>query len=210
MRINEVFFSIQGEGKSTGIPTLFIRTSGCNLQCSFCDTKYHIEGRELNSQDKQLMSKHKRWTITGGEPLLQQTEIMELISKYKPDIVEIETNGVIRPCLDLAMLVDQFNISPKERRFQPKSIKKTDPAILGAKLNRIVKFVYADKKSEKFIKDIVKKYHLKASEVWVMPEGITRKEQEQNQKTVWNYCVKNNYNFSPRLHITTWDVKRGI
>ena len=100
MKINEVFYSIQGEGKWSGLPNIFIRTTGCNLRCSFCDTKYaYDDGKEMNIEEiLNNISKYpcKYVCLTGGEPLLQN-EIVELIDnlirqKYK---VCIETNGSI-------------------------------------------------------------------------------------------------------------------
>ena len=213
MIINEIFYSIQGEGKSVGKPRLFIRTSGCNLKCSFCDTKYHINGREINKNDIKKLIKYTDWVITGGEPLLQQKGIIELIKKYNPYWVEIETNGTQMPSKELMELVDQWNISPKEKRFEPKHISPTPFFLADEALNKdntIVKFVYTDKESEKFIMNTIKKFGVDESAVWVMPEGISRKEQIEKQKIVWDFCIKHDFNFSPRLHVTTWDLKRGI
>lgn len=214
MKINEVFFSLQGEGESAGKPKLFIRFSGCTLECSFCDTKYHTKNHELTPAEEKLLAKHKNWVVTGGEPLLFQSQILELAKKFKPAFIEVETNGTIKPRLDFIDAISQFNISPKEPRFQPKSKKdKCKPVILemGPRIDyRIVKFVYTDKQSESFIRKIINKYDIPACEVWIMPEGQSREEQIKNQQAVWNYCLKNNFNFSPRLHVTTWDLKRGI
>ena len=101
MKINEIFYSIQGEGKWTGLPNIFIRTSGCNLRCSFCDTTYaYDDGKEMSIDEiSSQISKYpcKYICITGGEPLLQK-EILNLIDflikrNYK---ICIETNGYRR------------------------------------------------------------------------------------------------------------------
>ena len=214
MRINEIFYSLQGEGRSIGKPTLFIRLSGCTLQCNFCDTQYHTKSRDLNKKDIKLLIKYKHWTITGGEPMLQQKGIIDLIKLYKPTFIEIETNGTVYPELDFAHRISCFNISPKEPRFQPKALqKKCDPILLSAGSligDRILKFVYSDKQSEKFINTIVTKYNVFSWEIWIMPKGKTRKEQEVKQVEAWNYCMKKGYNFSGRLHISVFNLKRGV
>lgn len=215
LRVNEIFYSLQGEGAGAGRPTLFIRTSGCNLRCSFCDTKYHVEGRELNTIDRALLKKYKHWTITGGEPLLQQEALYALIEQYKPDFVEVETNGTQNVSFDFAEKISRFNISPKEYRWQPRGMKTcgTEPKLLQSFVSdRILKFVYSDEKSEQFISKVVNnpKYKVLPFEVWVMPEGLNREEQEKMQVKVWEYCMKKGYNFSPRLHVHVFDTKRGV
>jgi len=212
LKISEVFFGIQGEGQSMGKPKLFIRLSGCNLKCKWCDTKYHIKGRELNSNDSFLLGKYKNWVITGGEPLLQQEAILNLIKEYEPYFVDIETNGTIIPRFDLALKVNCFNISPKEQRFQPKHCR-AKIHILDHPLSSddyIIKFVYSDKDSERFITRVINENNISPHEVWIMPEGQTRKEILTKQKQVWNYCLKHNYNYSSRLQIEVWDKKRGV
>lgn len=217
MKINEVFFGIQGEGKSTGELKLFIRFSGCNLKCSFCDTKYHIENHELNAKDRALMKQYKSWCITGGEPLLRQKEIKELIEKFDPDSVEIETNGTIKLSEEFRSedyfldYITRYNVSPKESRFQPANRDVTPHLleILAPNLTT-VKFVYSDKMSEKFIQNTIKRYNIPNEIVWIMAEGKTKKEQEKKAEEVWNYCIKKRYNFSPRLHVLTWGTKKGV
>ncbi len=223
MKISECFVGIQGEGSTAGRVRLFIRTSGCTLKCSFCDTKYHIKGRDITKQDRKLMKENDAWCITGGEPLLYQKELVQLISEYKPEWIEVETNGTVLPNLDTAFLVDQFNISPKEKRFQPKQCNSVLNILDLRTKNRkkaevtnavwkkmIMKFVYSDRKSRRFIEKMVKKYQVPATKVWIMPEGVTRKEIEAKTKEVWNYCLKNSFNFSPRLQVTTFGKKKGI
>lgn len=98
MKINEIFYSIQGEGQWTGLPNIFIRTTGCNLRCSFCDTKYAYEnGREI--QIKQIIEEIKKFPckkicITGGEPLIQKDtfKLIETLLEEKFFIC-LETNG---------------------------------------------------------------------------------------------------------------------
>jgi len=98
MKINEIFYSIQGEGIWTGLPNIFIRTSGCNLRCSFCDTKYAYEkGKEMTIND--IMKKISNYSckyicLTGGEPLLQNSvfELIEELTEKKYKII-LETNG---------------------------------------------------------------------------------------------------------------------
>ncbi len=213
MKINEIFYSIQGEGISAGKPRLFIRLSGCNLRCNFCDTKYHIKGREINKTDQKLLEKYDEWCITGGEPLLQQQAIMDLIDRYSPYKVEIETNGTIIPEPRIFSHINQWNISPKEKRFQPKQCNPEPVFLTDSMLsekNTIVKFVYSDLASRKFIKETIKKYNVPDKCVWIMPEGQTKKEQEQKAKQVWSWCLLMGYNFSPRLQVNLFNKKKGI
>lgn len=95
MIVNEIFYSVQGEGFFTGTPSVFIRFSGCNLNCSFCDT-IHVSGKEMSEDDiiqevKKYPARHV--VITGGEPLIQLTET--LIDKLHDidKFIQIETNG---------------------------------------------------------------------------------------------------------------------
>jgi 7-carboxy-7-deazaguanine synthase len=101
MLINEIFFDLEGEGKYQGLPTLFIRFTGCNLRCSWCDTKKAYKaGKEFPPEEILRIVKaspYKNINITGGEPLSSKKELIELIAsikKAKPEIiVSVETNG---------------------------------------------------------------------------------------------------------------------
>jgi 7-carboxy-7-deazaguanine synthase len=101
MRISEIFRSIQGEGRSQGLITTFVRLAGCNLNCSCCDTPYAREGgKEVPVGDvfKAVeFSSCSRVCITGGEPLIQRDEVRSLVKKLDEAgyEVEIETNGTI-------------------------------------------------------------------------------------------------------------------
>lgn len=101
MEVSEVFFSIQGEGVDIGLPTVFVRTSRCNLECNWCDTTYSWEpGKERKVPDilEEVMSHGvKRVCISGGEPLMQADEVAELVEALEAEGCEnsIETNGSI-------------------------------------------------------------------------------------------------------------------
>lgn len=113
MRVNEIFHSLQGEGCNSGTPAVFIRFSGCNLQCPFCDTQ-HESGTEMTEQEVVEAVKHlapcsSLVVVTGGEPALQLTaslvEELHEIGKR----VAVETNGT----LPLPPNVDWITLSPK-------------------------------------------------------------------------------------------------
>ncbi len=101
MEISEIFLSIQGEGVDIGLPTVFIRTSKCNLQCSWCDTKYSWEPGEERTEEsilEEVLSYGVNLVcISGGEPMLQAEEVTKLVSMLEAKEVEvlIETNGSI-------------------------------------------------------------------------------------------------------------------
>lgn len=95
MKVNEIFFSVEGEGKRTGQLAAFARLTGCNLRCSYCDTKYAFgEGQEMTiSEVADAVKDYRNVTLTGGEPLLQNCH--ELLFRLRRHEVNIETNGSI-------------------------------------------------------------------------------------------------------------------
>ena len=131
LKINEIFDSIQGEGKYQGYPVTFIRLSGCDRHCVWCDSKYHTKG-EYHSLDylKNKLSKYENnhcFVITGGEPLIQYINLVSLISslRYKKFIWMLETNGdyisnkTVGSNKDIKTLLKYFSyisISPKEEK----------------------------------------------------------------------------------------------
>jgi organic radical activating enzyme len=122
LKISEIFASVQGEGLRLGEATLFIRLSGCNLQCPFCDTQYAWERGEQMPIDhildriKQLRKRFAtEWVcLTGGEPLIQDVENLALRLKVERLKIQIETNGTIYRTLP----VDWYTISPKPEKYQ--------------------------------------------------------------------------------------------
>ena len=112
MRVNEIFYSLQGEGYHSGIPAVFVRLSGCNLHCPFCDTQ-HEHGTEMT--EAEIVETVKRYparhvVITGGEPALQLTASLVDALHTAGRFVAVETNGT-RP---LPENVDWVTLSPKD------------------------------------------------------------------------------------------------
>lgn len=113
MRINEIFYSLQGEGRFTGAPAVFVRFAGCNLKCNFCDTN-HTPFTEMTEEDivcEAMRFPARHVVITGGEPLLQITP--SLVAKFHREdfFVQMETNGT-KP-LPVGCNIDWITCSPK-------------------------------------------------------------------------------------------------
>lgn len=99
VKINEIFYDIEGEGKYQGFSSLFIRVAGCNLRCRWCDTKYaYLKGKNISVEKLVHIirkSPYKYVNITGGEPLLQKKQVNYIIKKSKNKFFTVETNGSI-------------------------------------------------------------------------------------------------------------------
>lgn len=118
MRINEIFVSLQGEGRWTGTPCIFIRFAGCNQDCSFCDTNHHsyIEYTEEEILQQEVFnSEIKHIVLTGGEPTLQITgKLLDLLhSRKSGSFIQIETNGSVALPSEVYSKIDWVTCSPK-------------------------------------------------------------------------------------------------
>jgi len=139
MKVNEIFYSLQGEGFNTGTPAIFVRLSGCNLDCPFCDTD-HISGKEMTEGEIiEEVSRYKAQlvVVTGGEPALQLTESLVEMLHLLGKTVAVETNGTV----ELPRNVDWITLSPKD-------------AFLGDMAKPIIK--YADELKLIFTEDMCK------------------------------------------------------
>lgn len=129
LKIIEIFSSVQGEGLRQGEPTIFVRLSGCNLRCAFCDTKYAWTGGKERTREEVLAEVLRLrldfpapWAcLTGGEPLLQ--DISGLVRDLKKEGIKVqaETNGTV----DRLLAVDWYTVSPKPPEYicQPRFLK---------------------------------------------------------------------------------------
>ena len=186
IRINEIFYSIQGEGIQIGIPTVFIRTQGCNLSCSWCDTIYARDfenGKDMKISGiiKNVKNYPAKYVcITGGEPLLQKN-VKVLINRllklgYN---VNLETNGSL--ALKDLPKSKNFLISMDVKCPSSKMENRMDFAnIKKLKYTDQLKFVLKDKKDYDYAKGIIKKYKPKCSIVFMPVEGTNMKKLAAN------------------------------
>ena len=260
---------LQGEGALVGVPSLFIRFSGCNLRCTFnssvdgksnlCDTSYSSFTPEINRMKVEDVvelveanlknSNCRHVVITGGEPMCQQQPLIELCKQLKDFGLHItlETNGTIFN-LEVAKYVDLYSISPKLSNSEP-----TDDKLNGVYLadnlieqhknrrrniaviqkfidccwesnpsgdyvtrsrdhNFQLKFVVTDPQD---ISEIQKDFlhHLEgfeASDILLMPEGITSDELKSKSMWVVGECIRNGYRFCNRLHVELFGHLRSV
>ena len=198
MNISEVFSSIQGEGRFSGTPTLFIRLSGCTRNCSYCDTKYHTESKPVTPEkliSTIQKSKLKNICWTGGEPLLQKEQVYQVIEATKSKFHTVETNGDLLDKED-ADYFSNITCSPKDLQTAKRVYELKKDFSVDVK-------VVSD--GNTFGKDMLKYAD------YLMP--LTTKNKKENkviEKAVWLYCVRNNKRFSPRLHYLIFGIKKGI
>lgn len=196
MIVSEIFRSLQGEGKNQGRPCTFIRLAGCNLRCAWCDTSYAWEGGRVMSVtevlDRVWLQNGKQICITGGEPLLQSAEVLELLKKFSLHgySVEIETNGTrdfrdMQPYASICMDVKC-----------PSSGERSDLSLLSRISPRdCVKFVVADEDDLLYARAVMNQCEIRG-EVFISPvEG-------SDYRAIADYIVKENLpvRFQVQLH----------
>jgi len=170
MKICEIFASIQGESSLAGIPMIFVRLTGCNLRCSYCDTKYaYYEGQELSVDEvlKKINSFPLKYVeITGGEPLLQD-EVYELMNEViKTHKVLLETNGSVsiekvNPRVKIIMDIKTPGSGMSDRNYieNLRFLKEIDE----------VKFVLTDRVDYEWAKDFIRTHKIKTKEILFSP-----------------------------------------
>ena len=225
MKISEIFESIQGEGNNAGKPAVFLRTAECNLKCVWCDTKYtwdwknydyskevnEISIKEVRQSLEQFRVRH--FVINGGEPLMQQDDLAELLTFLKPKFyVEVETNGTILPNNALSVLVDQWNVSPKTKNSgNPLEMCEDNECytFFSKKKNCYFKYVVESEEDLIEINQLISKYNLEKERVLLMTQAMTKEEILAKEKNVFTISKKNSLGFSPRLHVMKWGSQRG-
>jgi organic radical activating enzyme len=240
----EIFHTIQGEGASAGSPAVFIRTSRCNLHCVWCDTDHtwNFEGTPWPHEKDALpgYAKHRktavtietspaeaaglilayhcpRVVITGGEPLLQENELLETIHhilRQMPDCVfEVETNGTRIPHPAFADAVHQFNVSPKlANAGMPESLR-IQPAALdffAASSKAWFKFVVATPSDLAEIQTLRSRFSIRPERILLMPEGRTAADLDRSAPQIAAICRDLGFRFCDRLHIRLWGDRRGV
>jgi len=227
MKISEIFYSIQGEGILNGVPSAFVRTTGCNLRCVFCDspqTSWNPEGETISLDDivaKTNLFNTKHVVITGGEPFLHH-DLNDLCIKYKElgFHITLETAGT----LFLKVECNLLSISPKlsnstphhrengkyklrhdEIRLQPDVVRK-----LIDIADYQLKFVIDSPEDTIEVRDFLKSLgKIEKSKVLLMPQGITREDLDKKSKWLVELCKEEGFRYCPRLHIDLYGNTLG-
>jgi 7-carboxy-7-deazaguanine synthase len=227
MRIVETFYSIQGEGLLAGVPSVFLRASGCNLRCHWCDTDYaswNPQGEErtvpeILAQIANFPVRHA--VVTGGEPLIA-ADIEELCQRLREHgyHITVETAAtVFKPiACDLASLSPKLaNSTPwlrdggrhaeqhEKRRLQFDVIRR-----FMELYDYQLKFVLDAPRDIEEVQDILA--HLgavPAERVLLMPQGLTAGEVRDRGLWIAELCKRHGYRYCPRLHIDLWGNTPG-
>lgn len=227
MRIAEVFHSIQGEGKLTGVPSVFVRVSGCNLRCVWCDTPYASwspEGEDLSldhiiEQVSQYPAKHV--VVTGGEPMISP-EITPLTHRLREDgyHITIETAGTVYHDIhcDLASVSPKLANSTPHDREGGRHAEQHDRLRLNIPVIR--RFMEGYDYQLKFVVDqpadmdeidtlLGQLCKVEPSNVLLMPQGT--KAVELSRRSAWlvEICKARGFVFCPRVHIMLYGDVRG-
>ena len=225
MKVSEIFSSVQGEGKHAGKPAIFLRTALCNLRCVWCDTKYTWDWDQYDYAKEvheisidQVIEKMKLYeprhlVITGGEPLIQQNEIVSLLSKLGTEyFVEVETDCTIIPNPTLLEQVNQWNVSPKTSNSGNSCEVREIPLCYDffVKLqNCLFKFVIENESDMKEIDELITKYNIPKNKILLMPQASTKDELNSTKESVEKLAIKNGLLFSSRLQVERWGNQRG-
>lgn len=227
MKIAEIFYSIQGEGTLVGVPSVFIRTSGCNLRCTWCDTPYTSWQPEGADQSlEQILQSTAAYpavhvVVTGGEPMIAPgivalTEGLRAAGLH----ITVETAGtVFAPvACDLMSISPKLeNSIPRQReggrwaaqhdrlRWQPGVLKQ----LIGAYPYQL-KFVITSAGDLPEVERMRQELKVPHTRVVLMPEGVTREIMQERGLWLAEICKATGYRYSPRLHVDLWGDRRGV
>jgi 7-carboxy-7-deazaguanine synthase len=227
LKVAEIFYSVQGEGMLVGVPSVFLRLSGCNLRCKWCDTPYaswEPEGDDL-MLGTVLADVRKRWSthvvVTGGEPMI--APMITLLTKRLKELdlhITIETAGTVYhpvTCDLMSISPKLANSTPHRReggkwaaqhdrlRYQPEVLKK-----LMAEHDYQLKFVVTAEEDLKEIEAIVTETGAERGRVMLMAEGTSAETIYERAGWIVEVCKRERFRYSPRLHIDLWGDRRGV
>jgi 7-carboxy-7-deazaguanine synthase len=220
LKIAEVFYSLQGEGSLVGVPSVFVRTSGCNLRCQWCDTPYtswQPEGEEYNLDAIVAeVEKHpaRHVVITGGEPMIAP-EIAALTRMLSAKHITIETAGTVYA----PVRCDLMSISPKLANSTPQGQwasqherLRIQPEVLQRLMSAYdyqLKFVIAKPEDMVEVEGLVASLEADRGKVILMPEGTAAPILRERAAWLAEICKQSGFRFSPRLHVDLYGNRRG-
>jgi len=206
------------------MPATFLRLGDCNLNCSYCDTPYSWDWRQFDRKaeliDEDLLVTAariraltpRRLVITGGEPLLQQQALEELVEELSEFVVEVETNGTIVPSASLSDRIAQWNVSPK---LANSGIAEAQRLKLGA-LTALrdterawLKWVVVAKEDLEEILRVVTNLEWPIERVILMPEAKSSLQLVERSTLVAEAAMQHGFRFSTRLQVLLWGNERG-
>ncbi len=230
MLISEIFYSVQGEGSLIGTPSVFVRTSGCNLRCGWCDTPYASwkpEGDEMSvAAILDAVNQHptRFVVVTGGEPMIAK-EMAFLLATLRENgkHITIETAGTISPD---GVPCDLASISPKLAHSTPDEATagkawvekherlRLQPEVLRAWCSTYafqLKFVVASEADVDEVRAVVDSIGVLVppEQILLMPEGIKPEVLRLRQAWLVEVCKQTGWRYSPRLHIDLFGNQRG-
>ncbi|HTL68619.1 MAG TPA: 7-carboxy-7-deazaguanine synthase QueE [Lacunisphaera sp.] len=229
MLIAEIFHSLQGEGQLAGVPSVFVRTSGCNLRCNWCDTPYaswQPEGRtmtvdEILAAAAAFPSRHV--VLTGGEPMIAP-EIHELAARLRGAgyHITIETAATVPPrgiACDLASLSPKLAHSAPDGRLDDGWRRRHEklrwqPGVVAqwlAQPDYQLKFVVSAAGDVDEIERMLQETGgaVPRAKVLLMPEGVTVEDLRARAGWLAELCRERGYRYAPRLHIELYGHRRG-
>jgi len=238
VRISEIFHSVQGEGVLTGVPSVFVRTSGCNLRCTWCDTPYASwspEGTTMRINaivDTVHGFACRHVVVTGGEPMIARG-IASLLTELRRagHHLTIETAATIAPPPGLAC--DLASLSPKLAHSSPSSAqagaawatrheaRRCQPTVIRQWLDQFdaqLKFVVRDESDLEEIQDLLERVAAAVPEhpltlppdrVLLMPEGVAPDVLAARARWLVDICKTTGYRYCPRLHVDIFGHTRG-
>ncbi|MBL8822915.1 MAG: 7-carboxy-7-deazaguanine synthase QueE [Planctomycetia bacterium] len=225
MRIAEIFYSVQGEGMLTGMPSVFVRTSGCNLRCSFCDTPYTSwkpEGDTLSLEqvvEKVLSYTCRHVVITGGEPFIApDLESLCLAVSQAGKHITLETAATVyKP-----VKADLLSLSPKLSNSSPEAETGWAERHERDRMNLPVIRQFVEEYPVQFkwvidqptdideVRSIMAQLPAVDSDrVFLMPQAITQEDFVEKGRWIAELCKQYGYRFGSRLHIELWGHTRG-
>jgi 7-carboxy-7-deazaguanine synthase len=222
MKIAEIFYSIQGEGSLIGVPSVFVRTSGCNLRCSWCDTPYtswHPEGEQCSLDtilERVAGYPAHHVVVTGGEPMIAP-EIVPLTERLRDHKlhITIETAGTVFA----PVACDLMSISPKLANSTPEGPwaaqherTRIQPEVMRRLISEYpyqLKFVVARPEDLDEVRQLLELFGADRSAVILMPEGVEASVLQERSVWLAEICKREAFRFSPRLHVDLWGNRRG-